>query len=233
MSIMARIIPGPLAGWQPPAAALKPERNNIAAEAGSYENEAAGTSASTPRKLPSLITPASTAIAELVGIVRVLINQVGNGYEGPYTPSAGYFTQPAGKLIYLNRNGDKFIYIDGEYFPFIYGAVHSSAADETFKGKTGTISIGRLRYKIYLLDSMLQNPITCSWRAIFILMSGILPSLTSDGEGIIGKSGAGEAPALTCSVSVLFARPKANSAVSIPFLMLRFTSAGMSIVISL
>ncbi|CAM3861478.1 hypothetical protein P296_08165 [Salmonella enterica subsp. arizonae serovar 18:z4,z23:- str. CVM N26624] len=30
----------------------------------------------------------------------------------------------------------------------------------------------------------LQNLMTCSWRAIFILMNGILLSLTSGGEGI-------------------------------------------------
>jgi hypothetical protein len=34
--------------------------------------------------------------------------------------------------------------------------------------------------------AMLQNPMTCSWRGIFILMSEILLSLTSDGEGITG-----------------------------------------------
>ena len=33
---------------------------------------------------------------------------------------------------------------------------------------------------------MLQNLMTCNWRAIFILMNGIWPSLTNDGANIIG-----------------------------------------------
>ncbi|MFP2423354.1 hypothetical protein ACLEXA_17680 [Pseudescherichia vulneris] len=91
---------------------------------------------------PSSLPPVSKATKELEDFVRSAKDHPDANYEGPYVPVEGDFKKDAGKSIYINRKGVKYIYINNEYFIFRYTG--------QYNGRQGIITIGNKNYLIYL-----------------------------------------------------------------------------------
>lgn len=100
--------------------------------------------------IAGIIPPVSKATAALEYFVDLAKEAEFNEYNGPYRPSAGDFKKRVAESIYESRSGDRYIYVNNEYFPFTYGiADPKKDIDSAYKGKLGLITIGKKRYKIY------------------------------------------------------------------------------------
>jgi len=94
--------------------------------------------------------PVSKAAPDLIRFVEEAKSHPSHQYEGPYRPSAGEFIRTAGESIYVKRNGNKYIYINNEYFPFTHGSGNYSLdTNPDYRGRLGIITIGNRRFKIY------------------------------------------------------------------------------------
>jgi len=100
--------------------------------------------------IEGIIPPVSKATADLEHFVEMAKLYEVNEYNGPYRPSAGDFTIKKADSIYINRNGEYFIYVNNEYFPFRYGhGVRGMDNNEKYRGRIGLIKIGKRYYRIY------------------------------------------------------------------------------------
>lgn len=100
--------------------------------------------------IEGIIPPVSKATAGLEYIVELKKNASYVKYKGPYIPSAGDFRQQKIESIYVNRNGQYFIYVNNEYFRFTFGhGDRIKDSSEKYMNKLGWIYIGNYRYKIY------------------------------------------------------------------------------------
>lgn len=95
--------------------------------------------------LPGMLPPVSKATKELEDFVHSSKAHPDTNYKGPYVPTEGDFTKDAGKSIYINKKGVKYIYINNEYFIFRYTG--------QYNGRQGIITIGNMNYVIYRKQS--------------------------------------------------------------------------------